>query len=151
MRLGHTEILSCIMHGLALREKRRNPRQPYTRENDGTRGCTRIIKWIKILYSSFQSSYRHGTKGWILCSTLRARVGVGGGVWVRTADMKEPLSSPVWTRSLALPSLRLEACISAHSIPTSLCALRSSSLVYPRYIPIPQPQEHRAFQFFATR
>lgn len=52
----------------------------------------------------------------------------------------------IWTRSLALSSLSLEVWISAHSIPTSLCVLRSSSLVHPCYIPVPQPQEHKAFQ-----
>lgn len=44
VRLGHTKTLSCIMHGLVLREERGGCEAAlYSRENGETGGCTRII------------------------------------------------------------------------------------------------------------
>lgn len=43
VRLGQTDILSCIMHGLVLREKEGSKAAFYSREDSGTRGCTEII------------------------------------------------------------------------------------------------------------
>lgn len=43
VRLWQTDILSCILHGLVLREERRGARQPYIPAKSGTRGYTEII------------------------------------------------------------------------------------------------------------
>lgn len=93
----------------------------------------------------FQSSYRCMAKVWAFHCTLREKNS-------RHEESKKAFSQPmVWTTSLAHSSLRREDWFLFIQFPPLFRSYGHTLWSTLTTSPIPQPQEHKAFQFFATK